>query len=324
MKKLLCSCPRLPRTDAGVPAGGCPCSGVALVQREGDGCGDQDIQGGTYDVSRDSIRWAPSEERARTRDGAKGSKELSCCGIPHRGVRRSRCFRGGRGDGRPRWGDGGGDWRRPAPRRPLLGPGRLRRWGVLQRGGGVPRRQVHFGQEHRLQGLLRHRDLRRGGRGMLALAAHLPGDRRLHRRRRSALRRRARVHRRPLRGGDRPLPAPPDRQPLPRGGRLWDRRVPRRGLGGPERVWHPARRGPLQGDRGVRRAGACTPLPVTCATDRDCTDHDLCDGVARCVGGRCLRGTRTTCAASPCHHAVCKERSLGDRYRVEVQTPGCP
>ncbi len=69
---------------------------------------------------------------------------------------------------------------------------------------------------------------------------------------------------------------------------------------------------------------ACTPLPATCATDRDCTDHDLCDGVERCVGGRCLRGARTTCQASPCHHAVCKERSLGDRYCVEVQTPGCP
>lgn len=69
---------------------------------------------------------------------------------------------------------------------------------------------------------------------------------------------------------------------------------------------------------------SCVALPTTCVTDRDCTDHDLCDGVERCVGGRCVHGARTTCAAAACHHAACKERSLGDPYCVEVQTPGCP
>ncbi len=70
---------------------------------------------------------------------------------------------------------------------------------------------------------------------------------------------------------------------------------------------------------------SCVALPPRCLTDRDCSNHDLCDGLERCVSGRCVHGARTTCLASePCGHAVCKERTLGDPYCLETVTPGCP
>ncbi|MCA9516138.1 MAG: hypothetical protein KC635_14435 [Myxococcales bacterium] len=35
-----------------------------------------------------------------------------------------------------------------------------------------------------------------------------------------------------------------------------------------------------------------------CAVDDDCDDHDVCDGVERCVDGRCVEGERVTCVPS--------------------------
>jgi hypothetical protein len=70
---------------------------------------------------------------------------------------------------------------------------------------------------------------------------------------------------------------------------------------------------------------ACVSLPTTCTWDEDCTDHTLCDGIERCVLGRCVHGERTTCVArDSCHRAVCRERALGDPYCVETKLPRCP
>jgi hypothetical protein len=70
---------------------------------------------------------------------------------------------------------------------------------------------------------------------------------------------------------------------------------------------------------------ACAPLPGSCVADEECSDGSLCDGVERCIDGKCVHGERTTCLArDACHHARCKTRSLGDPYCKEVKLPRCP
>jgi hypothetical protein len=70
---------------------------------------------------------------------------------------------------------------------------------------------------------------------------------------------------------------------------------------------------------------ACTNLASSCASDLDCADGTLCDGVERCVGGRCQQdATRTRCeAVDACHHASCIVRALGDPYCADVAIVGC-
>lgn len=78
-------------------------------------------------------------------------------------------------------------------------------------------------------------------------------------------------------------------------------------------------------DQGCDSSLACVSLAATCTRDRDCTDGSLCDGVERCVSGRCMSGARTTCQSSDeCHRSVCKERALGDSYCIDTKIPACP
>lgn len=70
---------------------------------------------------------------------------------------------------------------------------------------------------------------------------------------------------------------------------------------------------------------ACHPLAATCTSDRDCTDGNLCDGVERCVGGRCVHGERTTCVArNACEHASCSQSGVGDPWCRLEKLAGCP
>lgn len=69
---------------------------------------------------------------------------------------------------------------------------------------------------------------------------------------------------------------------------------------------------------------ACHPLPSSCTSDRDCNDGNLCDGVERCVDGRCVHGARTTCVAGPCQHASCSQSGVGDPWCRLDQLAKCP
>jgi len=71
-------------------------------------------------------------------------------------------------------------------------------------------------------------------------------------------------------------------------------------------------------------ADACAPLKTSCATDRDCGNGTLCDGVERCVGGACVRGERTTCVGAPCEHASCSATGVGDPWCRIVTLARCP
>jgi hypothetical protein len=78
-------------------------------------------------------------------------------------------------------------------------------------------------------------------------------------------------------------------------------------------------------NEGCTTAFACSALPASCAIDRDCADHSLCDGVERCVSGRCEHGARTRCEARDgCHHAACVTRALGEPFCVDSEVFGCP
>jgi hypothetical protein len=69
----------------------------------------------------------------------------------------------------------------------------------------------------------------------------------------------------------------------------------------------------------------CVPLKATCTIDADCTDGSLCDGLERCLAGKCARGDRTRCVArDACHRSVCRQRALGDSYCVETKLSKCP
>jgi hypothetical protein len=78
-------------------------------------------------------------------------------------------------------------------------------------------------------------------------------------------------------------------------------------------------------DEGCDLDGACVTLRSACDHDRDCRNGSLCDGVERCVEGRCVHGDRTTCQARDrCHHAICRVRAAADPWCLEVALPGCP
>lgn len=68
----------------------------------------------------------------------------------------------------------------------------------------------------------------------------------------------------------------------------------------------------------------CAPLKTACTSDRDCANGNLCDGVERCVGGACVHGDRTTCAAGPCQHAACSATGVGDPWCRIVTLARCP
>ena len=69
---------------------------------------------------------------------------------------------------------------------------------------------------------------------------------------------------------------------------------------------------------------ACVPLASACKTDRDCVNGTLCDGVERCVAGRCEHGPRTTCVPGPCQHAECSNSGVGDPWCRIVGLARCP
>lgn len=69
---------------------------------------------------------------------------------------------------------------------------------------------------------------------------------------------------------------------------------------------------------------ACVPLASTCTSDRDCADGTLCDGVERCVDGRCQHGARTACVGGPCQHAACSNSGVGDPWCRIVGLARCP
>ncbi len=69
---------------------------------------------------------------------------------------------------------------------------------------------------------------------------------------------------------------------------------------------------------------ACAPLPAACATDFDCADGNLCDGIERCVAGRCERGANPTCRGSACQHATCSISGVGDPWCKVVALARCP
>jgi hypothetical protein len=69
---------------------------------------------------------------------------------------------------------------------------------------------------------------------------------------------------------------------------------------------------------------ACVPLTSTCTSDRDCADGTLCDGVERCVDGRCQHGARTSCVAGACQHAECSNSGVGDPWCRIVGLARCP
>jgi hypothetical protein len=71
-------------------------------------------------------------------------------------------------------------------------------------------------------------------------------------------------------------------------------------------------------------ADGCVALPSTCASDADCADGNLCDGVERCVSGACVHGARTTCVAGSCQHASCSTSGVGDPWCRIVTLARCP
>jgi hypothetical protein len=69
----------------------------------------------------------------------------------------------------------------------------------------------------------------------------------------------------------------------------------------------------------------CRALPASCTADRDCTDGNLCDGVERCLEGRCVQGARTTCVArDSCEHASCSQSGVGDPWCRLEKLARCP
>ena len=76
---------------------------------------------------------------------------------------------------------------------------------------------------------------------------------------------------------------------------------------------------------GCDRTFSCVPLRGACTTDLDCDDGTGCDGRERCDGGRCVHGALATCTAhDACHHALCRDRALGEPFCVETQVAPCP
>jgi hypothetical protein len=68
----------------------------------------------------------------------------------------------------------------------------------------------------------------------------------------------------------------------------------------------------------------CVPLAASCASDLDCADGTACDGRERCKAGRCVHDAIATCTAHDgCHHALCRERVVGEPYCLETQLSGC-
>jgi hypothetical protein len=52
-------------------------------------------------------------------------------------------------------------------------------------------------------------------------------------------------------------------------------------------------------------------VPGTCGNDNDCNNRRFCDGVERCVGGRCMPGTAVDCSDNdPCTGDVCNEAMM--------------
>ncbi len=76
--------------------------------------------------------------------------------------------------------------------------------------------------------------------------------------------------------------------------------------------------GKCKATEGCDSSLACVGLPSHCTSDRDCTDGTFCDGSERCLAGVCQHGAITTCVAvDACHHAICRDRALGDAYCVQ-------
>jgi hypothetical protein len=51
--------------------------------------------------------------------------------------------------------------------------------------------------------------------------------------------------------------------------------------------------------------------PGTCGNDNDCNNRRFCDGVERCMGGRCAAGTAADCSDNdPCTGDVCNEAMM--------------
>jgi len=51
--------------------------------------------------------------------------------------------------------------------------------------------------------------------------------------------------------------------------------------------------------------------PGTCGNDNDCNNRRFCDGVERCMGGRCAAGTAMDCSDNdPCTGDVCNETMM--------------
>lgn len=70
---------------------------------------------------------------------------------------------------------------------------------------------------------------------------------------------------------------------------------------------------------------SCAALPSACTDDHDCADGSWCDGVERCVSGRCVHGDRTTCAGrDACEHASCSTAGVGDPWCRITRLPRCP